>query len=704
MHQLKKSLPYLIIAALVVLGSIVLTLKTPLFLQFLEAKTFDIRFLMRGDRPPSAEIVIVGIDDRSLEAIGRWPWSRDRVASLIEVVAGGGAKTIGLDVFFSEAQVTDGLRTLREIKKTYRLRGGRDVGFARYLAEKESLGDMDSTLAAQLKSAGNVVLPFALNVPMAYPMAYEEAEDKSEAAPEMSPLESYAFMLVKPGVFYAPIIADKELLPLKRFIDASWSLGHVYTQYDRDGAIRWEPLYIKLGDMHYPSFGIEVVRNYLGLDRYELRLITGEGIYFADDFLESDAYGRALINYSGRLGTFKTYSALDVLEGRLPAGSFTDKIVLIGATALGTTDIHITPFAQLSGIEKQANVIENILNNRFMRRAEGVKLFDTSVIIAAGLVMILMLSRINALGGALLSLSIFTGYIIAAQYLFTAHGVWAGMVIPLTSIAMLYSSITGYRFLIEERNSNKIRTMFSSYVTKKVVDALLENPALAKLGGHRREVTVLFSDIRGFTSYSENRDPEKVVLMLNEYFEEMTEIVFNWDGTLDKFVGDELMAFWGAPLTQDNHAELAVRCALNMRKALKRLQEKWVVEGKEPLDIGIGINTGDVLVGNIGAEGKKMDYTIIGDHVNLGARVEALTRQYNAGIIITEFTYAQVGKLLVTDETPMADSEVRGARIGKVGLTGLDEVTVKGKDKSVTIYALENKKPQEDEGPLEERP
>lgn len=693
MRLLKKSLPYLIIAALVVVGSIILTLKTPVFLQFLEAKTFDIRFLVRGPRPHGDEIVIVGIDDRSLEVIGRWPWSRDRVASLVEAIAEDGAKTIGLDIFFSEPQLTEGLKTLRGVKRAYKAHGREDAAFTRYLAQKEGQEDVDKTLAAHILRAGNVILPFALNVPTLY-----EATGTQEAE---TPLGNYAFMLIQPGVYYVPIVADKALLPIDLFISASWSLGHVYTQYDRDGAIRWEPLYIRMGDMYYPSFGVEVVRHYLGLGRYDLRLVTGEGIYFADKFVETDAYGRALINYSGKKGTFKTYSAFDVLKGKVPEGSFSNKIVLIGATALGTTDIHITPFAQLSGVEKQANVIENILHNRFLRRAEGVKLFDTSVIIAAGLIMILLLSRLQALGGALLSLTLFAGYIIATQYLFSAHGVWAGLMIPSASIVLLYSSITGYRFLVEEHKSNKIRTMFSSYVTKKVVDALLENPDMAKLGGHRREVTVLFSDIIGFTKYSEDRDPEKVVSMLNEYFGEMTEIVFNWDGTLDKFVGDELMAFWGAPLEQENHAELAVRCALNMRKALKKLQKRWEAEGKEALDIGIGINTGDVLVGNIGAEGKKMDYTIIGDHVNLGARVEALTRQYEAGIIITEFTFEQVKRLLVTEENPMAASEIRGTRIGKVGLTGLENVRIKGRSSSVTIYALENQKPPDAEGPLD---
>src|SRR3989338_1825912 len=184
--------------------------------------------------------------------------------------------------------------------------------------------------------------------------------------------------------------------------------------------------------------------------------------------------------------------------------------------------------------------------------------------------------------------------------------------------------------------------MFSSYVTEKIVNELIKNPDMAKLGGERREITVLFSDVMGFTSFSEKHVPEDVVAILNEYLGEMTDIVLRWDGTLDKFIGDAILAFWGAPMRQENHAELAIKCALNMTNRLKDLQKKWQAEGKAMLDCGIGINTGEVIVGNIGAEGKKMDYTVIGDHVNLGSRVESLTKRYDIHILITEFTMERI--------------------------------------------------------------
>ena len=241
---------------------------------------------------------------------------------------------------------------------------------------------------------------------------------------------------------------------------------------------------------------------------------------------------------------------------------------------------------------------------------------------------------------------------------------------------IIFVSLTVTKFFFEEKKAKEIRSMFSSYVSPKIVEVLINNPEKAKLGGERKVVTALFSDIAGFTSLSEKRNPEEVVDLLNEYFEEMTGIIFKWDGTLDKFVGDEIMAFWGAPVDQPDHAERAVRCAMDMIDSLARMQEKWAKEGKDILDCGIGINTGEVLIGNIGASGKKMDYTIIGDNVNLAARVETLTRTYGAKIILTEFTLNHLGSIM---KQGIIDHYTRKE---------LETVRVKGKEKEVEIFEL----------------
>src|SRR5437870_10104656 len=291
----------------------------------------------------------------------------------------------------------------------------------------------------------------------------------------------------------------------------------------------------------------------------------------------------------------------------------------------------------------------------------------------------------RALQGTALAVSAIVGYIVLAQYLFVAHGLWIGAVYPLLTGGLVFTSITVLKFMTEEKQAKEIRTMFSSYVSPRIVSELIKDPEKARLGGHRRELTMLFSDVVGFTTFSEQHTAEEVVTQLNEYLGAITDVVFQWNGTLDKFVGDAVVVFWGAPLDQPDHAELAVKCALHMRKRLEELQAKWRAEGKVPLDNGIGINTGEAVVGNIGAEGKKMDYTMIGDHVNLAARVQELTREFGCSLVISEETAARLRDLIGKHER----YDNRG-HLGHVSLRKLPPVKVKGKVQPVVVYALES--------------
>lgn len=679
----KKLRTYLTITFIVTALFSLLSLKTPLFIEFLEAKTFDMRFILRGDREPAGDIVIVAIDDESLAKVGRWPWSREKVADLIEKIDSAGAKTIGVDILFSEPQVTETAQVMSELRALYDGMELKDRTFEETLAIREKESDVDGRLAATIGEVGNVILAFALKVPTIY------EESKKSSLPDY--IYDYPFMVVNEGDYHLPIVAEGAIVPIDRLVERASSIGHVYTQYDRDGAIRWEPLSVQLEDFYYPALGMEVARNYLDLGRDEIELSLGSGIALGERFIPTDVSGRALINYLGRTGTFPIYPAVDVMEGKLSKEAFEGKIVLIGATALGTSDTHITPFAQLPGIEKQAAVVENIIHGNFLKKEEYTALLEIAFLVLFGVILFVSLPRLKAVGGAVLSAFLLLGYMVLTQYLFVVHKMWIAMLIPSADVLLLYTSITSYRFLTEERRAKDIKRMFSSYVTERVVNELVDHPEMAKLGGHRRNITVLFSDIRGFTTYSENRNPEEVVSILNEYLTEMTDIIFQWNGTLDKFVGDEIMTFWGAPLEQENHAELAVRCALHMLDRLSELQEGWIAEGKEPLDIGIGINTGDVLVGNIGAEGKKMDYTLIGDNVNLAARVEGLTRTYKTHLLITEFTYEKIKDMLITEELVPGDEGLKENMIGHINMTKVEAVKVKGKERPVLIYEVSDK-------------
>ncbi len=606
----------------------------------LESKTFDLRLYLRNlvkQQPPPKDIIIVSVDEKSIKEIGRWPWRRDVMAGLVNKVSEGRPRVIGIDIMFSE----------RESKET------------------------DERLARAIKDAGNVVLATAFIVPEG---------DKRIVAPKEVPdfLWDSAFMEVKsvkgiPWKRWA-IKAASVNLPIEE-LSRTASLGHVYTLPDMDGVLRWEIMYLNYGDDCYPSFALQVARIALGIKMKDMVLYGGSGIGLGSRLIPTDLSGRVLINYRGGENSFQYISASDVIKGRVSARIFRDRIVLIGTSALSTYDQKVTPLStNMPGVEKNANVVENILSKNFLRKSPGV--VELMVIVLTGIFLGFLLPRLKAIPGAVLAIGFIALYILLACYLLIYENLWINLIYPVSNMFVIFTAQTITRFFFEEKKAREIRRMFSSYVSPKIVEELISHPERAGLGGVRRTVTVLFSDIIGFTSLSEKLPPEEVVSMLNEYFKEMVDIIFRWDGTLDKFVGDEIMAFWGAPMEQPNHAELAVRCALNMVHRLRELQDKWRLEGKEAVYAGIGINTGEVILGNIGAEGKKMDYTLIGDHVNLAARVEKLTRQYNANILITEFTHKELEELLLK------------AEIGHAVMKEVADVKVKGKEQSVKIYEI----------------
>jgi len=621
--------------------------------EIIESKTYDLRLHLR-DRlhppPPRDDILIVSVDEKSISDIGRWPWSREVIARLIDRISEGGPKAIAVDILFSE----------RESREA------------------------DGRLVASLRKAGNVVLATAFIVPKGV---------KEIPPPKNIPgsLMDAAFMEVSsvegiPWRKFA-IKAESALPPLDEFCDAA-ALGHVYSLPDLDGVLRWEELYVTFGDDCYPSLSLQTARVALGIPMKEMALYGGSKVRLGSTLLSTDLSGRALINYRGEERSFPYLPASDVLNGKIAPERFRGRIVLVGTSAIGTYDQKVTPLsANLPGVEKNATAIANILDNGFLKRSPGV--VELVFILVTGALLGILLPRYMAMGSAVLGGGFILSYLLAINYMLVYKGWWLNVVYPFTNVVVIIAAHTVTSLFAEEKRAREIRKMFSSYVSPKIVEQLVDHPEWAKLGGERKEVTLLFSDIRGFTTFSEKREPEEVVLMLNEYFKEMTEVVFHWDGTLDKFIGDAILAFWGAPLDQPDHAERAVRCALHMSDRLDMLHAKWLAEGKEALDCGIGINTGPVVIGNIGAVGKKMDYTVIGDHVNIGSRVQGLTKTYKTRIILTEYTVAKIQTLI--DE----------GRMGHLDLVSADTVTVKGKETPVKVFRLGSGRHEEEEaGPI----
>ena len=463
---------------------------------------------------------------------------------------------------------------------------------------------------------------------------------------------------------YAPEVAIETLT---RAAPASGSFNMLP---DVDGVVRWLPLAIKCEDDIFPPLSIQTVWHYLDKPPLMVKVASYgiEGIQMGDQFIPTDETGQMLINFLGPEKTFPYYSITDILHGKQPKGTFKDKIVLVGATAIGIYDVRNTPFSPVyPGPEVHATVMDNILTNNILNKPEWTRIYDVLAILIFGLLCGLVIPRVSAIYGMLFAVLLFIVHIMATYSFFSVYGLWINMVYPLLAIVLIYTSLTLYHYITEERERKKIRGAFSYYVSSSVVNEMLKNPDKLKLGGDKKDLSVLFSDIRGFTTISEGLTPEELVHLLNEYLTVMTDIVFKYDGTLDKYMGDAIMAIYGAPLDQPDHPARACRSALEMMAGLRQLNNKWIAEGKAPLDIGIGINTGMMMVGNMGSD-QRFDYTVMGDSVNLGSRLEGANKSYKTNILISEYTHAQV-----KDE--FACMEV-------------DSVRVKGKSLPVKIFQL----------------
>lgn len=626
---------------LIIIFFVLLTYTNPSIIdeQF-ETLFVDLRFKVGSFISPSSppdDIFIVTIDEKSLARHGRWPWGRKLQAELIDKIFEGDPKAVAVDIFYPESESPEADTALSE---TIARHGKRLVMALGFEGEK-----------------GKV---FTGEVPE---VLYDDMILNIKNLKHLKALETF-----------------RVLLPPET-ISASSRFGHVYALHDMDGKLRWEHIYIKFGDEYFPSLPLRVALIATGRSLEDLKIIGGVGVEAGNVFVPTDLFGRMHVNYYGREGTIAHRSAADVLSGNIAPATFKNKIVLIGTTAIATYDQKATPFsANYPGVEKNATVVANIITGDYLTRLPLYA--DILIVIIAGLIALIISQR--KMG----SLTLFAAYSVIAfiflainQALFTYYGSRVNLIYPLFTLLFEGTFMVNYRYFIEEGKARDVRKMFSSYVTERVVNELIKNPEMARLGGDRRDVTILFSDIRSFTTFSEKHEPEEVVAMLNEYLGAMTDIIFRWEGTLDKFIGDAIVAFWGAPLDQPNHTELALKCSLDMIRRLTELQEKWKSEGKDPLEIGIGLNTGEVIVGNIGAEGKKMDYTVIGDNVNLAARVESLTKKYDSRLLMTGLSVDRIRESIINED------------IWSLSVEGLERVIVKGRARPVTLYKITSLEP-----------
>jgi len=664
------------ITAMLTLLVLVLFLVGVPILDLVELKTYDLRFVSRGPEQALPDVVMAVIDEKSVNSEGRWPWPRSKLASLIEALSQDGAKVIGFDIGFLEPDENANLKLLDELDQKFQALKAADPPLKEFLLRARENADNDLNLANAIRKSGtSVVLGYFFHMSRAG-LGFQIDESQIHAqlksiSKSKYPLVIYEDKTMMIDPFIHAFIPEGNLEILS---EAAKGSGYFNMFPDQDGVVRSMPLVIKCGQEIFSPLSVQSLWHFLGRPQMMLRVAAYgvQGIKMGNRFIPTDESGQMQINYLGPEKTFPHYSITDILARKTPPGTFKGKIVLVGATAVGIYDLRNTPFSPVyPGLEIHATVIDNILREQFIHKPKWARLYDGLVIIILGILLGLVVPRVGAVKGLFFTLALFGIHIVLTQLVFSHFRLWFNMVYPLLTVVLVYTSLTVYRYITEEREKKKIRGAFSYYVSSSVVNEMLKNPDKLKLGGDKKDLTVLFSDIRGFTTISEGLTPEDLVHLLNEYLTEMTDIVFKYDGTLDKYMGDAVMAIYGAPLDQPDHPIRACNSALDMMQRLKKLNEKWIKEGKKPLDIGIGINTGMMMVGNMGSD-QRFDYTVMGDAVNLGSRLEGANKNYQTNILLSEFTHERVQDQFVCME--------------------LDSVRVKGKMLPVKIFQLAGKK------------
>ncbi|MEE8300054.1 MAG: adenylate/guanylate cyclase domain-containing protein [Desulfatiglandales bacterium] len=651
---------------------ILLFLIGPPFLEIVELKTLDLRFKSRGIRKGSDAVVLAVIDEKSLDKEGRWPWPRSKIAGLIDYLSDDGAKVIAFDIGFLEPDENNNLSFIQQLEAKVASLKLKSKELDSFLDKSKVLANNDLILANAIKrSKAKVILGYFFHMSQKA-LGYKierETIDNNIAQISGSRYSIIQFYQEEPNIdsYFESYSPEVNLSILNQSADSS---GHFNMFPDIDGTVRWIPLIIKCGQDIFPALAIRSIWHYLDQPPLIVKIASYgvEGVQMGQINIPTDESGQMMINYLGPPKVFPHYSIADIINNKIPKGEFKDKIVIAGATAIGIYDLRSTPFSTIyPGLEIHATVIDNILQKQFLFRPKWTKIFDLLAIILIGIIMGFVIPRLSAVKGILFAIGLFMAYIFFSRLLFVKYGLWFNITYPLAALIVIYISLTIYKYMSEERERKKIKGAFTYYVSSSVVNEMLKHPEKLKLGGDRKDLSVLFSDIRGFTTIAEGLTPEDLVHLLNEYLTVMTDIVFKYDGTLDKYMGDAIMAIYGAPLDLPDHPLKACQSALEMIKELKRLNQKWIGEGKQPMDIGIGINTSPMMVGNMGSV-QRFDFTVMGDSVNLGSRLEGANKSYKTNIIISEFTFERVKNELACME--------------------LDSVRVKGKKQPVRIYNL----------------
>ncbi len=634
------------------------------FVHRLDAIIYDTKVRLTMPQGVDDRVVILDIDEKSLGEIGRWPWGRDRVSQLVKKLFDQhGVTILGFDVVFAEPDDSSGLKVLEGLAKGD-LKDS--TQFHAALKELRPQLDHDGRFAETLRGRP-VILGYYLS-------GRSDGVSSGALPPPVLPEGSFTGRSIPFTVWtnYGGNLAE--------FQNAALSGGHFNPLVDFDGISRRVPLLAEYKGEYYEALSLAMVRTLIGQPKVvpwfpEDRWFSSKGYQGMEAIDLPTARGTlripvdenvaALIPYHGYQGSYRYYSIADIMADRIKPGELKGKIALIGTTAPGLLDLRATPVGEAyPGVEIHANLITGMLDGAIKHKPSYVLGAEVLLLLLTGLVMVLLLPLLSPLRATLASIVLLL-FILTVNLVFWQYG---NLVLPLGSsilmVLTLFALNMSYGYFIESRTKRQFTELFGQYVPPELVEEMSRNPESYSMEGRKAELTVLFSDIRGFTTISEGLGPDELTHLMNEYLSAMTEVVRKNRGTLDKYIGDAIMAFWGAPVSDAQHARHAVVTAMQMQAALPAVNKTFAAKGWPEIKIGVGVNTGDMTVGDMGSVVRKA-YTVMGDAVNLGSRLEGITKQYGVGILVGETARKAIKDIVFRE---------------------VDRVQVKGKEEPVAIY------------------
>lgn len=626
-----------LLTSLLVISLALLYFFSPKTLISFDNKLRDSLFGVRGELPKSDSVVIVDIDEKALKKLGQWPWSRDIFAELISKIKDAKAKVIGLDIVFAEEDRTS--------PHKLQLSSG---------DESKKLANYDEMLANSFAST-SVVGGYVFT---------DESSDSS-----VVPIIPAKFIPTKDSnnsSEYNGVVINIPILQ-----NALSSSGFFNNNPDEGGMIRNMPLVIKYKGVVYPSLALEMVRLYS--DNKIVNIYNNdmgiESITFGDYNIPTDQKGELTVNFRGAKGHFRYISIADIMDGSFNRDDIKDKFVLIGTSAMGLVDLRATIFDEvMPEVEIHANVIDNILQGDFLKKPINQDIYNILIILLIVTISMVILSIIESWMMIPVAVVLFYLFFEIFYYILFHYGLVLNLLYPLIALlATLFISIS-VDYIISSRQREEAKRMLGKKVSPAVMDYLLEHSAEEMVISREVEATIFFSDIRSFTQISETiGSPDRLIKMLNQYMTPMVDCIMEYNGTIDKFIGDAIMAYWNAPLEIKNHADKALQSAINQIEMLEEINKYIQEEYGVTLEIGIGLHTGKVTAGDMGSEGRS-DYTVIGDNVNLASRLEGLTKQYGAQILISSATYNSLKDIY--------------------NIRPIDLVEVKGKSEAIEIFEV----------------